>query len=129
MAITLLSDSGDQAGEITSAGIGTALAYPNIVITAVADSGGNLKLISWKVVDDGKTISRLGHFGPQAGAVDLLDIAGAWGNLFITSNTYDNIRLFRSRHSIDSKRWTWCGLSQPQSGTVCRPPIRIVPMI
>jgi hypothetical protein len=98
MAITLLADSGEQAGNIRSAGIGTALTFSSekgssIVVTAVADSGGALELISWGVSTDGKTIGRLGHFSHQAGAVDLLDIAGTSGNRFITAVRASNGKL------------------------------------
>jgi hypothetical protein len=85
MSISLLGDSGDQAGgAISSAGIGAALTVDSlgnqIIITAVADGGGNLKIIVWEVASNGG-IKRLGDSGQQGEGISLIDIAGGEGFL------------------------------------------------
>ena len=71
MSITLRSDSGLAAGAITEAGLGLAsftdASGNSIVVTAIADSNSDLKLISWKVPPTGNSVSRLSDSGTQAG--------------------------------------------------------------
>ena len=71
--VTRLGDSGTQAGAtriITAASVG-----PDQVVTAVRPQNGNLKLIVWDTSSDGKTITRLGDSGNQAGAPDIIAVA------------------------------------------------------
>lgn len=88
MSIVYLCDSGHQAGAINeSAGIGMGFTYDaegnNIVVTAVSDSNQDLKLITWKISLDGKSIIRMG--ASSAGNVSLLDIVGSSNNRFVTA--------------------------------------------
>jgi hypothetical protein len=57
-ALTRLGDSGDQAGEVGLIAL-TLIPNGNGYVTAVRDSGGNLKLITWGISPDGATITRL----------------------------------------------------------------------
>ncbi len=66
--VTRLGDSGTQAGAtqiIAAASVG-----PDQVVTAVRTQEGNLKLIVWDISSDGKTVTRLGDSGNQAGVSD-----------------------------------------------------------
>jgi hypothetical protein len=92
MPIVHLSDSSTQAGAIED--------HPGIVVmpigvsggnaifvTAVATSGGNLRLIAWKVPPDGKSITRTGDSGGQAGSVSRVAISwvyNGYDGCFIT---------------------------------------------
>ena len=88
MSITLRSDSGLAAGAITEAGLGLAsftdASGNSIVVTAIADSNSNLKLISWKVPPTGNSVSRLSDSGTQAGQSSLVDMAASTQNRVIT---------------------------------------------
>jgi hypothetical protein len=75
-ALTRLGDSGDQAGEVGLIAL-TLIPNGNGYVTAVRDSGGNLKLISWGISPDGATITRLADSGNQAGAVGEIAMAGS----------------------------------------------------
>ena len=44
-------------------------------MTAIRDSGGNLRLISWKMSSDGKTVTRVADSGSVAGGIDRLSCA------------------------------------------------------
>src|SRR5262245_47697368 len=89
MSIRLLDDSGMEAGAIGSAGLGLAFTVDSsgrpVVATAVQDRDGDLKLVTWRVSQNGKVITRLGDSGQQAGAVGLVAMAGASGNRVITA--------------------------------------------
>jgi hypothetical protein len=71
--ITRLGDSRDQAGEVS---LIAASVNQNIILTAVRAGDGNLKLIAWRISQDGKTIERRGDSGNQAGAVSEIALAG-----------------------------------------------------
>ena len=102
MSITLVSTSERQAGAISSSpGIGVALALYHVVVTAVGDSGANLKLVTWNVSSDGKNIIRRDDSGNQAGTVDLLDIAGASNNRFVTAVRAGNGKLLLVGWQVD----------------------------
>lgn len=67
--ISRRGDSGAQAGQIR--GLGHSIARSgSVYVTAVPDSDSNLKLISWSVSPDGKTIDRRGDSGDQAGKIN-----------------------------------------------------------
>ncbi|MBI2856955.1 MAG: hypothetical protein HYX95_01425 [Chloroflexi bacterium] len=66
-AITLLSDSGAQAGDASE--ISLSGLSDRGVVTAVRTGTGDLKLIAWALTQDGK-VKRLDDSGAQAGAVD-----------------------------------------------------------
>jgi hypothetical protein len=69
--ITRLGDSGDQGRAVRSVAIGGAIdgarGDPLIEVTAVRDGTSRLKLISWEISLDGKTIIRKGDSGNLAG--------------------------------------------------------------
>ena len=68
-------DSGTQAGEITGTPASVRLHTSHVhALTAVQDSVENLKLISWRINQDG-SISRLQDSGNQAGKVSDLSLA------------------------------------------------------
>jgi hypothetical protein len=85
MAITLLSDSGRQAGTIGASGLGVA-SIPGIVVTAIATSSGRLRLISWSVSQDGGSIERLRDSGNQGDLADLVDVCQAAFGFFVTAS-------------------------------------------
>ena len=60
-----LGDSGSQAGA-SQLSLITQLSS-NIFLTAVKTSEDNLKLITWEISDDGRTVKRLRDSGAQAG--------------------------------------------------------------
>src|SRR6266508_3682565 len=92
MAITLLADSVRQAGPIAPAGIGVA-SIPQVVVTAVAAASGRLRLISWCVSQDGRSIKRLSDSGNQGDMADLVDICQAAFNFFVTASRLPNGKL------------------------------------
>ncbi|HBY80716.1 MAG TPA: hypothetical protein DEG47_27750 [Cyanobacteria bacterium UBA11148] len=71
--VTRLGDSGTQAGAIRI--IAAASVGPDQVVTAVRTQNGNLKLIVWDISSDGKTVTRLGDSGNQAGVSDIIAVA------------------------------------------------------
>ncbi len=74
--LTRLGDSGEQAGEVSLIKVASVSQRSGIVVTAVRTASGTLKLITWSISGDGKTIQRLGDSGSQAGAVSEIAMAG-----------------------------------------------------
>jgi len=77
--ITRLADSGNQGGPVSAIAPmcpSTDLrpVNPLIEVTAVRDSGGNLKLISWEISQDGRTITRKADSANLAGAIRIAAI-------------------------------------------------------
>ncbi|MFX1342784.1 MAG: hypothetical protein ACFFAL_08795 [Promethearchaeota archaeon] len=89
--IKLLSDSGFQAGKATIIHSDCLGPY---IITSGRAGNGRLKLISWQISDDGKTITRLGDSGDQAGIINdnsLMSLSGKLVSAVRTSS--DNLKL------------------------------------
>jgi hypothetical protein len=74
-AITRRGDSGDQAGVVQEIDVDFVPSTPGMftVATSVRDSGGRLKIITWRVSASGATVSRLADSGAQAGYATLID--------------------------------------------------------
>ena len=88
MTIVQLADSAQQAGAISPTRIGiatTSHGTDDIVVTAVADKTGDLKLIAWRISNKGRTIARIGDSGAQAGKVVVLDAAFVTGDRLLTA--------------------------------------------
>jgi hypothetical protein len=84
MLIKRLEDSGQQAGAIQPVGIGLGLGLDDLVVTAIATGAGHLRLITWRC-HAGEPIVRLADSGDQAGAVKLVDLAGASNHRYVTA--------------------------------------------
>jgi hypothetical protein len=71
---TRLGDSGSHAGKVNSIAI-ASIAGTDLIITAVqtdhsiVELHGKLKLIAWRISEDGSTFTRLGDSGNQAGEI------------------------------------------------------------
>jgi hypothetical protein len=75
-ALTRLGDSQNKAGAISLVDMTTVM-RGNIIVTAVRNASGDLKLISWRISPDGTTFDRLDDSGTQAGKVSEIAIAGS----------------------------------------------------
>jgi uncharacterized Zn-binding protein involved in type VI secretion len=67
-----LGDSNNQAGATEI--IAVASLNSEQLATAVRTEAGNLKVIVWGISPNGKTVTRLGDSGSQAGATDIIAI-------------------------------------------------------
>ena len=89
MAITLLCDSVRKAGTIGKGGLGVGFTFDpqanQVVVTAVMTASGQLKLISWRLAENGLSISRLNDSGSQGAAADLVDVAIGAFNFCVTA--------------------------------------------
>jgi hypothetical protein len=104
-ALTRLGDSSDQAGEVVGLIALTQIPNGNGYVTAVQDSIGNLKLITWGISPDGSTITRLADSGgQQLEAVSEIAMAGS---VTAVRDSGDNLKLI-----------TW-GIS-PDGSTITR---------
>jgi hypothetical protein len=101
------------------ADIGIALSLNEMVITAVRDGSGNLKLITWRISSDGKSITRLRDSGQEAGAVSLVDIALAGNKGFITAvrDSVGRLKLIGWHVDISTGN-VWRGNSDTSEGAV-----------
>lgn len=93
-SLTRLQDSGNAAGAVSEIAL-SGLSYQGQrhVVTAVRDSGGNLKLIVWQVNPDG-SITRRGDSGNQAGRALLIRAANSSGYIVTSVHTTDgNLKL------------------------------------
>jgi len=81
--VTRLGDSGNQAG--VSDIIAVASLSLGRVITAVRTAVGNLKLICWGIFDGGKTVTRLGDSGNQAGITDFISVTSVGSSQVVTA--------------------------------------------
>ncbi len=89
--IKALGDSGFQAGKATI--ICSEYVEPHIITSGRAGNG-RLKLIAWKIGDDGKTITRLGDSGDQAGIINDNALMSLPGKLIsAVRTTSDNLKL------------------------------------
>lgn len=103
MPLTLMCDSLRAAGSIVgSAGIGLAMASSRVLVTSVCTSAGRLKLITWRIGADGRTLDRLSDSGSQAGEVSLVDIFLATADRFITAVRADNGQLLLIAWHVNS---------------------------
>ena len=94
MAITLLCDTVRQAGLIDQSGLGVGFTIDpsanQVIINAVTTSSGHLKLITWRIADDGRAITRLNDSGNQGAVASHVDIAvGAFGYSLTASRGAD----------------------------------------
>src|SRR5262245_12163911 len=89
MAITLLCDSVRQAGIIGSSGWGVGFTLDplanQVAVTAVTTSSGHLKLISWRLAENGLSIERLNDSGNQGAPADLVDVVVGAFNFCVTA--------------------------------------------
>jgi hypothetical protein len=81
--VTRLGDSGNQAG--VSDIIAVASLSLGRVIAAVRTAVGNLKLICWGIFDGGKTVTRLGDSGNQAGITDFISVTSVGSSQVVTA--------------------------------------------
>jgi hypothetical protein len=93
--ITRTGDSGDQAGEASLISVaGHAVGTPTAMYTTAVRAGnGDLKLISWRLNDDG-SLSRLADSGSKAGEVSEISIVANVQRLVTSVRTGDgNLKL------------------------------------
>jgi len=116
--IVRLGDSGNQAGAISEADV--TFIGGGKVVTSVRDGGGDLKLISWSISADGKTIKRLGDSGGQAGAISLVDSVFVGSNNLITAvrDGGGNLKLISWNVSADGSTIKRLGDSGSQAGAL-----------
>ena len=83
--LTRLGDSGEQAGEVSLIKVASVSQRSGIVVTAVRTASGTLKLITWSISGDGKTIQRLGDSGSQAGEATQIAVSRSSATRFVTA--------------------------------------------
>ncbi|MEM9217279.1 MAG: hypothetical protein AAGD25_23435 [Cyanobacteria bacterium P01_F01_bin.150] len=84
-SLTRLSDSGNLAGDVSEIALhGSDWREPQTITTAVRDSQGKLKLITWGVSENGK-ITRLRDSGDQVGEARMIQLVGATEDYMVTS--------------------------------------------
>jgi hypothetical protein len=85
--ITALGDSGFQAGKATI--IHSEYLDPHLITSGRAGNG-RLKLISWEISEDGKTITRLSDSGEQVGIINDNALMSLPGKLISAVQTSSN---------------------------------------
>jgi hypothetical protein len=126
-SITRLGDSGQLAGaadlicmtpDLTDFGT-------EILVTAVRTGSGKLKLISWRLQDDG-SFARLGDSGSHAGKVDSIALTSFAGTGLIVTAVqtghfpllHGRLKLIAWRISPDGTTFTRLGDSADQAGEI-----------
>jgi hypothetical protein len=112
-AITRLGDSGDAAGAATL--IRIVSTGNNRFVTACRDSDGDLKLIGWRLHDNG-SLTRLADSGNQAGDVSDIDLVDLPGNRVLTAVRSGGGSLLLISWSVGDGAVTRLGDSADQAG-------------
>ncbi len=119
-SLTRLSDSGNTAGNVSEISM-VALpgSFPRRVVTAVRTSGGNLRLIVWRVASNGM-ITRRGDSGNAAGAATFIRSAvDGFGQALTSCRTGSgNLRVISWGISANGLQVTRLGDSANQAGRI-----------